>query len=162
MGRRRAGRLGALAVLAALLAGCAGSGGGKDGKAKPTCKPPATTTVCFSGTIQPIFNKSCALAGCHSGTPSAQNLDLSSGQSYAAIVGVPSQQQPKFKEIEPGKPANSYLVKKIEGTPGISGVLMPQGCPGTPVNGAQCLTADDIAAISQWVTECAQNITPCP
>jgi len=34
---------------------------------------------------------------------------------------------------------------------------MPQGCPGTPAGGAVCLSADDIAAIRTWVTECAQN-----
>ena len=48
-------------------------------------------------------------------------------------------------------------MRKIQGGPNISGVLMPNGCPGVPQNGAQCLTPDEIAAIVQWVTECAPN-----
>ena len=48
-------------------------------------------------------------------------------------------------------------MRKIEGGPNISGVLMPNGCPGSPSSGAQCLTSDEIAAIVQWITECAPN-----
>ena len=63
---------------------------------------------------------------------------------------------PRLLRIKPGKPNDSYLVQKIENTPGIGGVQMPQFCPGAPANGALCLSADDIAAIRQWITECAQ------
>jgi len=70
---------------------------------------------------------------------------------------VKSAQQPNLKRFLPGKPDQSYIVHKIEGGPNISGIIMPQGCPGAPLNGARCLSADDIAAIRQWVTECALN-----
>jgi len=155
----------AVAIVAALVAGCAGSGGGKGGKGKPACKPPATPTVCFSSNIQPIFNKSCALSSCH--VPAAQFPDLSAGDAYHAIVGVKSRQQANLQLINPGNPANSYIVRKIipppsPGPDAISGVQMPQGCPAAPANGAQCLTADETSALSQWVTECALNTTPCP
>ena len=149
-----------MALVTALTAGCAGSGGGKSGKPKPACKPPATTTVCFSSNIQPIFNKSCALSSCH--VPAAQFPDLSQGDSYHAIVGVKSRQQARLQLIDPGDPNDSYIVRKINGDPSISGVLMPQGCPAAPANGAQCLTADEKTAIAQWVTECALNTSPCP
>jgi len=149
----------ATALVAALVAGCAGSGGGKSGKPKPACKPPATTTVCFSSNIQPIFNRSCALAGCH--VPAAQFPDLSQSDSYNAIVGKRSQQQARLQLVNPGDPNDSYLVRKIDGGPDISGVLMPQGCPAAPVKG-QCLTADETTAIAQWVKECALNTSPCP
>jgi hypothetical protein len=163
MRRMRAGRLAAVTLGAALLAGCAGSGGGKKGPSKPKCTPPATASVCFTTNVQPIFNKSCALAGCHAGTPAAQNLDLSSGQSYRAIVGVKAVQQPKLQLVEPMHPERSYLQQKMEGTSSISGVLMPQGCPGTPLNGAQCLDANDLSTISTWITECALQQGPgCP
>jgi hypothetical protein len=148
----------ALLALAGGLGGCAGSGGG--GTPKPACKPPAGgVTISYSQNIQPIYNRSCALAGCHTGPVAAGSLDLTAGKSYRQTVNVPSSQQPKLKRIAPGNPTNSYLVRKIGGAPGtsFSGVLMPQGCPGTPLNGAQCLSADDIAAIVQWVTECAPN-----
>lgn len=59
--------------------------------------------------------------------------------------------------IEPGDPDASYLVQKIRGDQGIAGVLMPQGCPGNPLQGAQCLTPDEIDAITEWILACAPN-----
>ena len=151
----------AIAVLAigGVLTGCAGSGGGGGGGAPPkaACKPPATPTVSFSMTIQPIFNRSCALVSCHTGAVPAQGQDLSPGVAYGQLVNVSSTEQPKLKRVKPGVPMESYLVRKIQGGPNISGVLMPNGCPGVPSSGAQCLTPDEIAAIVQWITECAQN-----
>src|SRR5947199_5053513 len=149
-----------IAVLAigGVLTGCAGSGGGGGGSAPPkACKPPATPMVCFTNNIQPIFNRSCALPSCHIGPVPAGGQDLTAGVAYSQSVNVPSTQEPRLKRVKPGDPANSYLVRKIQGGPNISGVMMPQGCPGAPLNGAQCLTPDEIAAIVQWITECAPN-----
>ena len=151
----------AIAVLAlgGALTGCAGGGGGGGGGGapKPACKPPAVATVSFAHTIQPIFDRSCALAGCHVGPVPAQGQDLTAGASYSQSVNVPSTERPRLKRVVPGDPANSYVVRKIRGGPNISGVLMPQGCPGVPLNGAQCLTPDEVIAIVQWIKECAQN-----
>jgi hypothetical protein len=158
----RAGRWIASTAIAALLTACAGSGGGGGGTPKPSCKPPNPITVCFSSNIQPIFNRSCALGGCHAGTPAAQSLDLTAGKAYRNIFNVPAVQQPRLKLVKPDDPTNSYLLQKINGTPTISGVLMPQGCPGAPLNGAQCLSPDDIMAVQQWIAECATNPNPCP
>ena len=150
----------AIAVLAigGTLTGCAGGGGGGGGAPpKPACKPPATPSVSFSMDIQPIFNRSCALPTCHIGPVPAGTQDLTAGVAYSQSVNVPSTQEPRLKRVKPGFPDDSYLVRKLQGGPNISGVLMPNGCPGVPQNGAQCLTADEIAAIVQWVTECAPN-----
>jgi len=151
----------AIAVLAigGVLTGCAGSGGGGGGGAppKPACKPPAVLTISFAHTIQPIFDRSCALVSCHTGAVPAQGQDLTAGVAYSQLVNVPSTEQPKLKRVNPGHPELSYLVRKIEGGPNISGVPMPNGCPGSPSSGAQCLTSDEIAAIVQWITECAPN-----
>jgi hypothetical protein len=111
--------------------------------------------VSFNGNIQPIFNRSCATSSqCH-GPNGAQNLDLTVGHSIPDTVGVKSTQQPKNLLIKAGNPAASYLYQKITGAPGISGILMPQGCPGSPIGGAVCLSADDTSAIEEWITECA-------
>jgi hypothetical protein len=59
--------------------------------------------------------------------------------------------------ILPGDPDESYLVQKILDAPGIAGVLMPQGCPANPLQGAQCLAPDEIDAIQTWVLACAPN-----
>ena len=151
----------AIAVLAigGTLTGCAGGGGGGGGGAppKPACTTTSLPSVSFSMDIQPIFNRSCALPSCHIAPVPAQGQDLSAGVAYAQSVNAPSTEQPRLQRVKPGKPQDSYLVRKIQGEPNISGVLMPQGCPGVPLAMAQCLKPDEIAAIVQWVIECAPN-----
>src|SRR5262245_64445845 len=51
--------------------------------------------------------------------------------------------RPGLLIVKPGDPDASYLVRKIEGTRGISGLQMPQGCPGTPSGGAVCPTRSE-------------------
>ena len=71
-----------------------------------------------------IFSDICA--GCH---PPNGNMDLREGHTFASIVDVNSSGQPALKRVKPGDPANSYLVRKLEGGPGISGSRMPDGGP---------------------------------
>ena len=149
------------ALLALAIAGCAGSGtggGGGGGGGGANCKKPPPATVSFSGNIQPIFNRSCATStACHVGATAAQGLQLTAGTSYGAIVNVPATEKPKLLLVKPGAPNDSYLLQKVENAPGIAGVEMPQGCPGTPLGGAVCPSADEITAIRTWIMECAQN-----
>ena len=150
----------AVAILTLALvvyAGGAGSGGGDEqrGGGGGGCTPPEQPTVTLSANVQPIMNRSCAVAGCHVGAVPAGELDLSNGQTFSQTVDVASVQQPRVLRVKPGDPDASYLVRKIEGGPNITGTIMPQGCPGAPLNGAQCLTPDENAAIRQWITECA-------
>ncbi len=149
-----------------LAAGCAGGGpsGSKSGGGpKPcACEAPGCPTVSFNGNIQPIFNRSCATTSqCH-GANGAQGLVLTPGNSIPDTVNVPSTQQPKKLLVKPGDAAASYLFQKITGAQGISGILMPQGCPGNPLGGAVCLSADDTTAIEQWITECATSTPSLP
>ena len=153
----------ATAALALAMAGCAGSGiesggGGGGGGGGKNCTKPPPPTVFYGSNIQPIYNRSCATStACHIGATAGAGLQLTPGISYGATVNVPSTQQPRLLIIKPGDPDNSYLVRKIEGGPGIVGLQMPQGCPGTAQGGAVCLSADDVAAIRTWISECAQN-----
>src|SRR6476660_8584885 len=89
-----------LLAIGCVLSGRAGGGGGGGGGGtpKPACKPPAGgPTISFASTIQPIFNASCALAGCHIGPVPAENLDLTAGAAHAQTVGVPALELPKLK-----------------------------------------------------------------
>ncbi len=70
-------------------------------------------------------------------------------------MGVKATQQPRKLLIKAGDPAASYLFQKIVGTPGIAGIMMPQGCPGNPIGGAACLASGDTSAIEEWINECA-------
>jgi hypothetical protein len=148
----------AAVVAACLLSACAGGGGdgdGDSGNGGPACTPPpGGATISYTDNIQPIYDRSCALSGCHVPGALGGDLDLTPGRSYRQTINVPSFQQRQKRRIVPGDPDASYLVQKIEGTPGITGLPMPQTCP-TPPPGGQCLTPDDRAAIRQWITECA-------
>lgn len=110
--------------------------------------PPAVT---LSDIQAQVFTPSCA--GCHSGPtsnvlPSGMNLS-SAADSHAALVGVPSLQVTTFDRVEPGDPDNSYLIRKLEGEPGIMGTRMPQGGPFLPQ-----ATVD---MIRQWIADDAPN-----
>ena len=77
-------------------------------------------------------------------------MNLSSAAAtFAAIVGVPSTQQPSLQRVNPNNPDNSYLVRKIEGAAGITGQRMPAG--GAP------LDATLIANVRAWIAAGAQN-----
>jgi len=81
---------------------------------------------------QAIFTPRCAT--CHDGSqpaggPLPGSMDLRTGKSFASLVNVASQEQPNLLRVKPGEPDGSYLVHKLEGTPGISGERMPFGGP---------------------------------
>lgn len=110
----------------------------------------------LANNVQPIFDASCALGGCHAGAPPLPgDLDLSTGASRRDLVKVASFQMPARDRVAPGDPDESYLVRKIENAADIFGEQMPLGCPGTPQGGAVCLTNNQILAIRTWVSECA-------
>jgi hypothetical protein len=65
------------------------------------------------------------------------------------MVGVPTVEVPTTLFVSTGNPANSYLVQKLQGGLGITGVQMPKGGP--------FLSAAQIATVAQWITAGAQN-----
>jgi len=104
------------------------------------------------GQVQEVFTANCAFSGCHAGATPQEGMNLSSGQAYASIVNVPSNQMPGLDRIEPNDPDASYLVRKIEGT----GLLqrMPAGSPPLP--------AATIQLIRDWVSAGAPNTPQVP
>ena len=75
----------------------------------------------FSSIQENVFNRSCAISGCHNGSESP---NLSAGAAYNNIVNVRSSRGIDY--IEPGNPNSSYLYLKIIGS-NISGSRMPEG-----------------------------------
>jgi CHRD domain/Bacterial Ig domain len=107
--------------------------------------------VSFASIQSSVFGPLCS--GCHTGPtggtlPGGMNL-TSAANSYAALVGVPSIQVPAMDRVEPGDPDNSYLIRKLEGGPGITGTRMPQGGP--------FLNQAEIDEIRSWIAEGAPN-----
>jgi|GEM_PF-352819 len=89
-----------------------------------------------------IVEESCAFAGCHTGANAPNGLDMSEEVLVANLVGVKGSGVPWLR-VKPGDPANSYLIKKILGAPGIKGDRMPR--TGKP------MPAPEIAAIEAWI-----------
>ncbi len=97
-----------------------------------------------------IFGQKCS--GCHTGNgdtlPGSMNLSSASA-TFDALVNRASRQQPNVLRVAPGRPDDSYLVHKLEGRNGISGVRMPAG--GNP------LVPADIERVRSWIFAGAQN-----
>lgn len=118
-----------LVSVLALTTGCSDDGDPVDpGGSDPDPDPVQAT---YADDVQPIFDASCGPA-CH-GASGNGGLDLRSGQSHDALVGVtsPTYQAPR---VQPGDPAASVLFNKLTNT-GVYGPLMPAGGPalGTAV-----------------------------
>ena len=105
-----------------------------------------------TGGIQPtlesiqaeIFNRSCALSGCHVGDSAPFGLDLSEGNSRNNLVGVPSVWNSSLDRVEPGNPDDSFLIIKLEGDdPRMQGQRMPQGRPP--------LSSEEIGVVRDWI-----------
>jgi hypothetical protein len=76
---------------------------------------------------------------CHGGTA---GIILTTGADWANdLIGVPSSQGMHL--VNPGDAANSYLIRKLEGAPGIAGVRMPFG--------ASPMSAANINLVRAWI-----------
>jgi len=107
--------------------------------------------VSFADIQDQVFGPICSV--CHTGPtsgnlPSGMNLSTAA-DSYGALVNVTSIQQGSLLRVNPGDPDASYLIRKLEGGPGITGSRMPQGGP--------FLSQATIDMIRQWISDGAPN-----
>jgi methionine-rich copper-binding protein CopC len=140
----------ALLVCATAVAGCAGNGNGLDANGNPVTPGSSGTeplTADFQSIQDNIFTPICSK--CHAGAGAPEGLQLDATHSYAALVGVPSTEQPSVMRVAKGDPANSYIIRKLEDAPGITGQQMPFGGPYLPQS--------TIDVIAQWITNGAQQ-----
>ena len=112
-------------------------------------EPVADVVSAFAEIQSTVFTPICS--ECHGPIAPSAGLQLNAADSFAAIVGVPSNQVPSLNRIAPGDPDNSYLIMKLEGTQAV-GSQMPLGGPPLP--------QDTIDFIRQWVTDGALPATP--
>ena len=81
----------------------------------------SAVTADYEAVQENIFTPSCATSGCHAGSVFP---DLREEQAFNAIVNQASRQS-SLNLVTPFEPDNSYLMRKVDGTPGISGGGMP-------------------------------------
>lgn len=133
-------------LAAAALQGCAGNGDGLDANGNPVTPGSGGSgglTADFQSIQDNVFTPICTK--CHIGASAPQGLQLDATHSYAMLVGVASAEQPAVLRVAPGDPDSSYIIRKLQGTPGISGVQMP-------ANGPPYLPQSTIDVIRQWIT----------
>jgi methionine-rich copper-binding protein CopC len=133
-----------VALLAAAVTGCAGNGNGLDANGNPSSGGGGTTplTASFQSIQDNVFTPICTK--CHIGAGAPEGLQLDAAHSYSLLVGVPSQEQAAVLRVAPGSPDNSYIIRKLQGTAGISGGQMPLGGPYLPQS--------TIDVIRQWIS----------
>ena len=100
----------------------------------------------FSDDIQPIFDLSCALSGCHISRAS-RPPDLREGQSYSEVIDVESSGFSPLKLVKPKKPVESVIYLKIMGDQSTGSRMPPSGT----------LSDASIFAIRTWIDEGAKN-----
>lgn len=84
--------------------------------------------------------------GCHTnvGRTPAGGLNLVHDLAYDQLINVSSTQRLGALRVVPGNPDASFLVQKIEGTQGASGLRMPR-------NGPPYLTDGQILIVRRWI-----------
>jgi hypothetical protein len=135
----------AFAALAALT-GCSGEGSGA-GEGASDAAPAAASL--FKTEIAPTLANGCAT--CHLTGAEAGNTTLIPARAIESLVGVPAKGAPGLVRVVPGRPDESYLIMKLEGThvaSGGTGAQMPFGAPPLP--------PEKIAKFRQWIAEGAK------
>jgi len=107
------------------------------------CDAPPTS---YAADVEPFIVAECASNGCHRPmgmSVGSEDLDLSEGAGYDALVGVPAVQCGDRMLVEPGEPGSSYLYDKVLGVNLCSGTQMPKAGSGLP--------AAQLQAIADWI-----------
>jgi len=144
-------------LTALMLAAAAIAASSCDESLKDIAGPSPTLTTTFSSIQAEIFEASdssgrVACVQCHTnvGRTPASGLNLTHDFAYAALIDVASVGKAGATRVIPGDADNSYLVQKLEGTPGIAGQRMPR------TNGP-FLTEGQMLIIRRWIAEGAAN-----
>ena len=125
---------GCVLAAAVLLMGCEDETSGPGPDSGEILFP--ESNISYGQHIQPIFNASCAISGCHNSTTRQSDLSLGSYVEATTRPGI----------IVSGDPEASLLVQRIEGR------IQPQ----MPFNRAP-LPENQISVIRQWILEGAKN-----
>lgn len=109
----------------------------------------AAPPVQFKRDIVPLLKVRCAV--CHLTGDEAYGMALHPAAAYKSLVNVPSGESPLVR-VKPGKPDESYLVQKIEGTQAeVHGKGLQMPIDSGP------LSREEIAMIRAWITEGAKD-----
>ncbi len=108
-------------------------------------EPDNTLEPTFSSINRLVFQKSCALSGCHGAGSANAGLSLEANGAYENLVNVTSTQNPALKRVTPSNSSQSYIMFKLNG----------EGTTVMPPFGQ--LPADTRNIIKQWIDNGAAN-----
>lgn len=117
----------------ALLIGCADEGA-------VLLSPGGGNEILYARDIQPLWDRDCT--GCHVAGGTA-DLDLTAGNSHAALVGVPASGY-AANRVTAGDPGSSVLYGKLADN-GLYGGPMPEGGPA--------LSAAELELVRRWIAD---------
>ncbi len=124
-----------------------------------TTSSTTTTTIAASwfAIHSQVIGSTCG--GCHGAAGSAGLAGLDDCETgYAALVNVPSTENPTMDRVEPGSPSTSWIIHKLDGDQGDFSASCVGGFCGSrmPLGGAQLsLAVRD--ALRQWILDGAVN-----
>jgi Carboxypeptidase regulatory-like domain len=116
-----------LAAISVASAGCGGNGGEETG-----------APVSYRE-VQGVFDEYGCTA-CHPGVN--PSLDLTEGNSYDQLVGIPALEDPTLFRVVAGDPARSFLYLKLGGEPPVAPPIDP----------------DDLDLIRRWILQGAKDV----
>ncbi len=122
---------------------------------REACVPQVTPDV--ASIHREIVLRGCAGSNsCHAGNHPKERLDLTTEESFLAMVGTESVQKPGMNLVEPFEPELSYLLSKLEGKnmapsprTGAASVQMPMGS-------SMGLCPEKIQVVKEWILNGAQ------
>ncbi len=129
-----------LGSVVTLAAGC--------GEEKVVDPDPVPETATFKLIQTEIFEKSCAVSGCHAGPTPTGNLSLESGVAYANLINVtadnPTAKGAGLVRVKPGDPSASFLYMKL------AGLLLPDHGSRMPL-GSAALDSNKLRFVREWI-----------
>ncbi len=144
-------------VLCASLAACGGSdsptapdtGGGNTGNTGGDTRTIKVNPEFGADIVEIFTRRGCTSSSCHGGGAGELTLSSNASTTHGNLVGVASPTSGEIRVIA-NDAANSYLVKKLEGTQGSgNGQRMPQ--TGSPLDNT------DLTNIKNWINTAAPN-----
>ena len=105
----------------------------------------------FTTEVAPVFEKRCAVGGCHSIATHQAGLTLDPTKAYESLVGVSSTLRPAELRVRAGEPNRSWLVTMISADDAAR-----QGFSRMPL-ATHPLTSNQIANIVRWIEQGAQR-----
>jgi len=141
------------------LAGAGGTGGASGGSAgTPAAGGGSTVPATFLDAVKPVIDGgNCSAAPCHGkngAAPPANPVTLPTDDDtalYNSLTTYMSKGCGNIPLVKKGDGEGSALVKILKGTCAAPTMRMPLDCDPNPDTG-NCIPADYIAAISQWIT----------